>query len=458
MKKVSKRAFSALILAAVLLLGMAVLLVNYFVKGDDWAVFPGSPHVYSGGNLNAGIITDRGGIVLLDSTEGRAYAEDALLRQATLHLLGDREGYIAAPLLAEYADAMVGYDLISGTYSASDKNSVGCLTISAQIQTAALTALAGRPGTVGVYNYETGEILCAVSSPTYDPDNVPDIQGDNTGAYNGVYVNRFFNAAFVPGSIFKLITAAAALETIPDIEQQIFQCDGACQIGGDTITCNGTHGAINLEVALAKSCNVAFGQIALQLGPEVLTEYAEKLGITSSFEVDGFQTAEGNFDLTDAYDVDIAWSGIGQYTDLVNPYGYLRLMGVIANGGQAAEPYLMGEVESKKLTAGYRASKQTTERLLEEQTCERLAELMYNNVQTVYGAGNFPDLYVCAKSGTAEVGADLMPHATFSGFVQDTKYPLAFIVIVENAGSGSGVCASIAGSVLQTCVEVLDAE
>lgn len=458
MKKVSNRSISALILAGVLLLGMAAFLVRYFVHGDEWAVFPGSPHVYSSGNLNSGIITDREGTVLLDSTSGRSYAADAELRKATLHLLGDREGYIAAPLLSKYADAMVGYDFLTGTYSLSGKSSTGKLTISAKVQTAALEALNGRPGTVGVYNYQTGEILCAVSSPTYDPDQVPDVTNDAAGAYQGVYVNRFFNATFVPGSIFKLVTAAAALENIPDIEKQTFQCSGSCEVEGDTITCNGVHGAINLETALAKSCNVAFGQIALQLGAKTLTEYAEKLGITKRFSVDGFETAAGNFNLTDAPNVDVAWSGIGQYTDLINPCGYLRFMGVIAGGGQAAEPYLMEKVSSKKLTASYHAVKKMTGQLLEPETCKRLAELMRNNVQTVYGAGNFPDLYVCAKSGTAEVGGDLTPHATFAGFVKDTKYPLAFIVVVENAGSGSSVCASIAGTVLGQCVSVIEEE
>ena len=84
--------------------------------------------------------------------------------------------------------------------------------------------------------------------------------------------------------------------------------------------------------------------------------------------------------------------------------------------------------------------------------------MMRNNVVSTYGAASFPDLAVCAKSGTAEVGGGLLPHATFAGFIADADYPLAFIVVVENAGSGSEVCASIAGTVLQHCVDVLDDE
>lgn len=82
------------------------------------------------------------------------------------------------------------------------------LTLSAAAQTAAYQALGNYHGTVGVYNYKTGEILCAVTSPSYDPDNMPDVEADTSGAYDGVYVNRFFQAAYTPGSIFKIVTLA----------------------------------------------------------------------------------------------------------------------------------------------------------------------------------------------------------------------------------------------------------
>ncbi len=455
MKNVAKRSAATLILATLLLAGMLALILLYLIRGGEWAVFPGSPHVYANGNLSSGVITDREGVVLLDSRDGRDYAPDAALRRATLHLLGDREGNIAAPLLTKYADEMVGYSPISGVYSRSGECSTATLTIDARAQQVALEQLAGRPGAVGVYNYVTGELLCAATSPTYDPDDVPDIANDTSGAYDGIYVDRFFNATFTPGSIFKLVTAAAALETIPEVTRRTFQCDGSFEVGGDAVICNHTHGTIDFETALAKSCNVAFGQLALELGPEVLTEYAEKLGVTESFPVDGYQTRAGHFDLTDAADVDVAWAGIGQYTDLVNPCGYLRLMGVIAGGGEAAEPYLMEQVDSKKLTSSYRASHRRTGRLLEERTCAALTELMRNNVLSTYGTASFPDLYVCAKSGTAEVGGERLPHATFAGFISDPDYPLAFLVVVENAGSGSEAGAAIAGNVLRTCVDIL---
>ncbi len=212
---------------------------------------------------------------------------------------------------------------------------------------------------------------------------------------------------------------------------------------------------MTLEQALAYSCNCAFAEIAQELGEETLAEYAEKAGVTSSYAFDGVQTEAGSFDLSDAAKSEVSWAGIGQYTDLVNPCGYMVFMGAIAGGGQAALPYLAGAVVTASGRSLYKASVEQTGQMLEPETAERLQEMMRNNVVTSYGAAQFGDLYVCAKSGTAEVGEGLSPHATFAGFVLDEDYPLAFVVVVENAGSGSGVCAPIAAEVLAACADAL---
>ena len=90
MKKVSGRAIFPLILAIVLLAGTVLLCVRYFAKADEWVTFSGSPHVYTGVNLDGGVVTDRDGTLLLDSTDGRTYSADAVTRTATMPLLGDR--------------------------------------------------------------------------------------------------------------------------------------------------------------------------------------------------------------------------------------------------------------------------------------------------------------------------------------------------------------------------------
>ena len=256
------------------------------------------------------------------------------------------------------------------------------------IQSAAQQALSGYRGTIGVYNYKTGELLCAVTSPSYDPDNVPDVANDTTGSYEGVYVNRFFDASYTPGSIFKLVTAAAALETIPDVQSRTFQCDGKTIIGGQEIICNGVHGSLDLAGALAHSCNVAFGELAAELGAETLQDYAEKLGLTGSFSCEGYTVASGKIDLSQADDGDVAWAGIGQYTDQVSAPAFLRYMGAIANGGQAAAPYLMQRVR-KGDDITYEAKTVLSDAVLKPETADTLTKLMRNNVQSVYAAARW---------------------------------------------------------------------
>ena len=454
MKKVSGRAIFPLILAIVLLAGTVLLCVRYFAKADEWVTFSGSPHVYTGVNLDGGVVTDRDGTLLLDSTDGRTYSADAVTRTATMHLLGDRYGYIQAPLLGSFADDMIGFDKINGLYGAEGTEANAALTLSAAAQTAAYQALGNYHGTVGVYNYKTGEILCAVTSPSYDPDNMPDVDADTSGVYDGVYVNRFFQAAYTPGSIFKIVTLAAAIETVPDWESLTFTCEGKTIIGGQEIICEGVHGTITLKQALAHSCNVAFGELAGKVGTKALMEYAEKLGLSESFECDGIPVKAGTVDLKDADAGDLAWAGIGQYTDQVNALTFMRAMGRIAGGGTGADPYLMAKITRGEKTA-YEAKTETSSRALKAETAAKLTEYLRNNVATMYGDWQFGGLNVCAKSGTAEHEGETAD-AMFAGFCVDENCPLAFVVFVENGGSGSAVAAPIAAKVLQVCAAAMN--
>lgn len=455
MNKVSKRAWIVLVVAGLILAGVLGFFIKYMVKAKDWVSFPGSPHVYTGINPSTGVVYDRSGTQLLDATGERIYSDDSVLRKATMHLLGDRYGYIEAPLLGTYVDAMVGYNVITGLYTTSQQVPTATLTISAEAQRVALTALSGRKGTVGVYNYKTGEILCAVTSPTYDPDDVPDVEGDTTGAYEGVYVNRFFRSAYTPGSIFKVLTTAAALETVQGVEEKSFYCEGSSIVGGEKIICTGVHGTQSMAQALANSCNCAYAEIAQLVGATALQSYADRVGISEALSFDGITTAAGQFDLTDASVGSLAWAAIGQYTDLINPCQYMTFMGMVAGGGSAAHPYLMQTVEKGSSTQ-YKAKTTALDSGISQATCEKIAQMMRDNVVSSYGTGLFPDVYVCAKSGSAETQEGKATNAMFAGFVQDARYPLAFIVVVEEGGYGSQAAAPIAGQVLQACMDAMD--
>ena len=327
-----------LIFLLILVGGMGFFLTEYAMKAPAWVTFQGSPHIYQGSANVSAMVTDREGNILLDTTDRRKYADDQTLRKATLHWLGDRSGSISATAMNTYASALVGYDSIQGVYHYTQSPGTLELTISGRVQTAALKAMNGRKGTVAVYNYKTGQILCAVTTPTFDPDKVPDIAGDTTGTWEGVYLNRFTQVTYPPGSIFKIVTTAAAIECVDGIWDMTFDCDSVYELQGSRVTCESAHGTLDLKSAMARSCNCAYAQIAQLIGSEKLAEYAEQFGVTKSISFDGITTAAGKFDLVGADKVALAWSAIGQYTDMVNPCAYMTFMGAIGAGGQAALP------------------------------------------------------------------------------------------------------------------------
>lgn len=457
MKSIANRTWFALILAFVLLFGVLTFVIRYFLYADRWVSFTGSPHVYTNGRLDTGEIVDRSGEVLYSSHADQLYADSAQTRRACLHLLGDKAGNIPPRILRAYASKLFGYDKLNGTAAMERKDGELRLTVSAQVQSVALQAMNGRKGAVGVYNYKTGELLCALSSPSFDPLDPPDLETENEdGAWDGVYIYRFFHASYTPGSIFKLTTLAAALEQDPALAEERFTCQGERIINGERITCPKAHGEQSLSEALANSCNCVFAEISLRTGREALTEQAERIRLTENLKLDGITTVRGSFDLSEAEDNDLAWAGIGQYTDLINPCQYMVYMGAIAGGGRAAEPYLVSGAECGGRQT-YTAERAQTPEMLSADTARTLRKLMRYNVEHMYGAVDLPGLEVCAKSGTAEVGSDANT-ATFAGFIAEEDYPLAFIVIVEEGGAGSSVAAPVARSVLEACMNVLDGE
>ena len=451
MNRIAGRAWIAMLLVFVLLGGFTFFLCEYFANAGKWSVSPGAAHVYTAGNLDCGVVVDRENILLLDMSGERTYSSDPLLRASTVHWLGDRYGNISAPALPNYAEQIAGFDILNGVYTYGEETGVVKLSLLASAQRIALDALGDKKGTVAVYNYKTGELLCAVTAPAYDPDNVPDVDNDATGAYEGVYVNRFTQSVYTPGSIFKIVTLAAALETIPNVTDQIFTCEGKLSYGPDEIVCEGVHGNQDLKTAFRNSCNCAFAQLAQQLGGQTLGRYAEQFGITQSISFDGITTAQGSFEISDAQ-VNVAWSAIGQYHDQINPAAFLTFLGAVANDGKGVMPYLVSGVQVGN-SKTYTAKTTPAQRIMSVTTAQTLQAYMGFNVTDKYGAHNFPGLTVCAKTGTAEVGGGKRPNAMLAGFVQDEQYPLAFLVCVEDAGYGATVCLPIASRVLEACTK-----
>lgn len=422
-----RRTAAALILPLGILALLGVLLFRLWTSGADWAVYSANEHIYQNGRLSAGTLTDRNGVVLASAAGGEyTYAEEEAVRFASLHAVGDHRGNVDLTAMELYAGELAGYDPVRGT---DGQGASVALSLDSRLQAGAWYALNGRRGAVVVLNYETGEILCMVSSPSYDP-----VYGPRTNA-DGYYINRTTGASFIPGSIFKLVTLTAAREHIPDLESRTFTCGGEIDYYGVPVHCTGVHGQQTIEQALANSCNVAFARLSVELGGSAIRQTAERLGIVGTLPFANGHTAAGRFDVAARGTAPEAWSGIGQYNDLVTPYAMARLCAAIANGGVAHEGTLLaGDTGAET-------------RLMEADTAEFLGACMNYNVVYAYGKNNFPWLDLCAKTGTAELG-DGTTHAWFVGYLR-TGAPVAFAVLLERGGGGLLQAGQVAKHVLQ---------
>lgn len=143
---------------------------------------------------------------------------------------------------------------------------------------------------------------------------------------------------------------------------------------------------------------------------------------------------------------------MGQDKDLVNPCALMVYMGAIAGGGKAAEPYLILQTKNGLGIPSLPRWTRRTGTLINRDTAKTVADLMSGNVEKTYGKSRFPNMDLCAKSGTAEVGEGQSPHAWFAGFLRNEDAPYAFVVLVENGGGGSSVAGSVAGKVLNILV------
>lgn len=447
--------------------GLAYHTVNLIFHASEWIIEPMSTFLPENGSLEyAGKVLDRNGVILAQSVDGkRVYNEDEDVRKACLHVVGDDSVNIGTALQTVYRSRLTGHkfngsfifgtglpDKLKNTEDITPYGADFTLTIDSRLQKAALEALGVNRGAMVFYNYQTGEIVCMVSTPAYDPMNVPEDIETNP-AYSGAYLNRAVSAAYPPGSTFKLVTANASLNEISDIENSVYDCPGTEAIDGEkTVSCfrSEPHGKQTMKEALANSCNIYFAKLAKALGKSKMTAYAEDMGFNNDVEFDGVVSAKSVYDVTEASDYELAWSGVGQHTVLETPINMAMISAAIANGGTPVKPYYIQSIDGT-------VKNETTlaEPMMNKETADKLYEMMDYTATYSYGKDYLCSyLDVCAKTGTAEVGDDGTSHAWITGFCKDADCPLAFAVIVEYGNSAQLVAIPALSHVLYKAAEI----
>lgn len=463
MKMITKRGIFLWIMSLAFVVGLVFMTVSLVQNGDTWVMKRFNHHVYSNGELiGAGTIYDKDGDVLAETKDGdRIYSDSATTRKSTLHVVGDPKNFISTGVQSVYSARLTGYSLLFGVHNIQKygKGNDLKLTIDRDICDEAYKALDGRKGTVGIVNYKTGEIVCSVSSPSYDVEDVPD-NLLTSERYEGVYINRLLDAHYVPGSTFKLVTAICAIENIPDIYSREWVCNGEYQPeSGVAIKCNANHGKhINFKDALAKSCNSTFAQIAIELGQEKLATTAKELGIGSAVTVSGtIDSYAGHFDTTDKIKLGVdalGWTGIGQGNTRIAPITMLRIVSAVANGGTAVSFNIVDSLANQAGKALDFTLPSNQLSMMNSDVAAKLKEMMRYNVTNHYGESRYKGLNLCAKSGTAQIDSDESHNiAWFVGFMDDSEHPYAFVVAIENGNSGSQTAGPVAKRVLTKLVE-----
>ncbi|WP_294836080.1 penicillin-binding transpeptidase domain-containing protein [uncultured Eubacterium sp.] len=463
MKMITKRGIFLWIMSLAFVVGLVFMTVSLVQNGDTWVMKRFNHHVYSNGELiGAGTIYDKDGDVLAETKDGdRVYSDSATTRKSTLHVVGDPKNFISTGVQSVYSARLTGYSLLFGVHNIQKygKGNDLKLTIDRDICDEAYKALDGRKGTVGIVNYKTGEIVCSVSSPSYDVEDVPD-NLLTSEKYEGVYINRLLGAHYVPGSTFKLVTAICAIENIPDIYSREWVCNGEYQPkSGVAIKCNANHGKhINFKDALAKSCNSAFAQIAIELGQEKLATTAKELGIGSAVTVSGtIDSYAGHFDTTDKIKLGVdalGWTGIGQGNTRIAPITMLRIVSAVANGGNAVSFNIVDSLANQAGKALDFTLPSNQLSMMNSDVAAKLKEMMRYNVTNHYGESRYKGLNLCAKSGTAQIDSNENHNiAWFVGFMDDSEHPYAFVVVIENGNSGSQTAGPVAKRVLTKLVE-----
>lgn len=444
------------------------LLYATYSYGGRWFTTPYNTRLRNAKNsVIPGDITDRNGTVLVTTgADGqREYPVSDEMRRAVSHVIGDTQGDVPTGAETFLAADLLGFnasltDRIAQLFAEKRRGSDVQLTIDAALQTfIAQQFPEGKYGAVTVINYKTGEVLSLYSNPEYDaahPEQFKD-------ADNGVLINRATQGRYAPGSVFKIVTLACALENIPDVQSRTFTCTGSLDVTNEmklTDTGGEGHGTVTLQQAFAQSCNIAFGQLALELGQEKLRETAEKMGFNGNFLFEDLIVYESLFPKSIEDKGELAWTGVGQGRLTAVPLHLCMIAGSVANGGWMAEPQL--KLSVKDSAGGVRNSLNTKNYLqtMQPETAQVIQSYMLGTVTDGTASRAAVEGHsIAGKTGTAQVnssGGKYDPHSWFVGYCAEEEHPYAVAVVVENGGSGGKAAAELAGKVLQKAIEIVN--
>jgi peptidoglycan glycosyltransferase len=348
------------------------------------------------------------------------------------------------------------------------------LTIDPEAQTAAFDGLRALgedvQGAVVAIEPSTGKVLAMVSNPTYDPNTMASHDFSSVSeTYEQLeqdpaepLVNRGTGTTLPPGSTFKLVTAAAAIESGDYDAQSMVPGGSSYQLPQSTTrvgnydggNCGGNR--ITMTEALAVSCNVTFLSLADELGNEAMMEQAEKFGFNSTSLEDLPGQAASLYPEMD--EPQTALSGIGQASVTATPLQMAMVSAGIANDGVVMRPYTVDEVRAPNLSLLDKTEASELSRAVSGSTADELTDMMVATVDegTAYAAA-IPGIRVAGKTGTAQSTESRPPYAWFTSFApaDDPKVAVAVLVQASETARDEIAGGTLGGPIAKAVMEAV---
>jgi peptidoglycan glycosyltransferase len=338
------------------------------------------------------------------------------------------------------------------------------LTIVPAVQRAAQQALGNQAGAVVVLDPKTGAVIAAASAPTYSSKAVETDWARLRSDPSSPLLNRAMQGLYPPGSSFKVLTAAAALDTGTVAPSSTFDDTGTYVVSGGKVTNFGGEifGPHTFTQALTNSINTTFGKVGDRLGEAKLTKYMQRAGFWQAPSVDlpdGFVRASGRYNggtlLPPGAPMDplaVAWAAVGQERVLATPLQMAMVAASVADGGTVMRPYLVQQVIAPGGSVVQQAHEQSMGSVMNATTAQTLNSMMQQVVLTGTGIeGALPGVKVAGKTGTAERGN--ANQAWFIAFAPADAPRVAVAVTIENTtGTGGVVAAPLAAAIMKAAL------
>ncbi len=376
--------------------------------------------------------------------------------EAFCHLTGyNSETGLQKPL----RDALYGQGVYEDPWSRLLRGRrTGCdvtLTINARAQARAAQLMSGARGAVVALDPRTGGILVLVSAPSYEPGGVVTSREDFAAFQRNrekPELNRALLGQYAPGSVLKILTAAAALDAAVVRPTDLFVCKGQTKISGATIVCRlpKGHGNLDFNYAFQDSCNVVFAEVGSRLGPQRFQDYVRRFMLLQAPELP-LPSAGGRMAAMNgpAAVAEVAEAAFGQGATMVSPVAIARLAATIANRGVVPKLQLVQRIVGPDGRVYQELKPETLNPAVSAATAQTVAGMMVNVVERGTGRqAAISGVRVAGKTGSAENPSGL-PHAWFAGFAPADDPRVVVAVIVENGGSGGGSAAPIAREVMK---------